>query len=70
MPEVLGWDDGERPLLLLEDLSGCGWPPPWDDRRIEQVLDALARLHAIEDGCSLTPLGPEMIRSSPGPGGG
>ena len=59
MPKVLGWDDGERPLLLLEDLSGCGWPPPWDDRRVGQVLDALARLHAVDDGGSLTPLGLE-----------
>ena len=59
MPEALGWDDGERPLLLLEDLSGCSWPPPWDDRRVGQVLDALARLHAVDDGGSLTPLGLE-----------
>ena len=49
-------------LLLLEDLSGCGWPPPWDDRRVEQVLDALARLHAIEDGSSLTSLDVEDPR--------
>ena len=56
MPEVLGWDDGERPLLLLEDLSGCGWPPPWDDRRVDQVLGALARLHATDGGSALTPL--------------
>ena len=32
--QVRGSDDGERPLLLLEDLSGCRWPPPWGrDRR-------------------------------------
>ena len=30
MPHVRGWDDGERPLLLLEDLGGCRSPPPWD----------------------------------------
>ena len=54
MPEVLGWDDGERPLLL-EDLRGCVLPAPWDDRRAEQDLDALARLRAT-DGGALTPL--------------
>ena len=46
MPELLGWDDGERPLLLLEDLSGCFWPPPWDTGRVDQVLEAVARLRA------------------------
>ena len=35
MPEVLGWCDGERPVLLLEDLSGCSWPPPWDARGVD-----------------------------------
>ena len=68
MPVVLGWDDGERPLLLLEDLSDCGWPPLWDDRRVEQVLDALARLHAVDDRGSLTPLGLEDP-GYPDPGG-
>ena len=31
--EMLGWsDDGERPVLVLEDLSDAHWPPPWDRR--------------------------------------
>ena len=50
MPKVLGWVDGERPLLLLEDLSGCFWPPPWDSVRVDQVLEALARLRAVDHG--------------------
>ena len=28
MPQLLGWEDGEEPLLLLEDLAGAHWPPP------------------------------------------
>ena len=29
MPRTLGWQDHpEAPLLLLEDLSACRWPPP------------------------------------------
>ncbi len=30
MPELLGFEDGEHPLLVLEDLTPGGrWPPPW-----------------------------------------
>jgi hypothetical protein len=43
LPEVLGFDDdGARPVLALEDLSGCEWPPPWTDRRVAAVIEALA----------------------------
>ena len=55
MPELLGWDDCERPLLLLEDLSGCFWPPPWDAGRVDKVLEAVARLRAA-DHRHLSPL--------------
>ena len=56
MPEVRGWDDGDRPMLLLEDLSACFWPPPWNATRVDQVLAALARLRAIDVGGALSPL--------------
>ena len=55
MPELQGWDDGERPLLLLEDLSGCFWPPPWDAGKVDRVLEAFARLQAA-DPRHLSPL--------------
>ena len=58
MPKLLGWDEGERPLLLLEDLSGCFWPPPWDAGRVDQVLEALARLRAVGHRGLLSPLDP------------
>ena len=39
MPSYLGWyDDGSRPVLVLEDLSDAAWPPPWDAARIASVL--------------------------------
>ena len=45
MPEVLGYDDdGSRPVLALEDLSGADWPPPWTDERVAGVLDAQAAI--------------------------
>jgi len=45
LPEVLAFEDGPRPLLVLEDLSGCHWPPPWSTGQVDAVraaLDALA----------------------------
>ena len=47
IPRMLGWhDDGERPVLVLEDLSGERWPPPWDRDRIELVRGCLAEVSA------------------------
>lgn len=41
VPVVVGWADGERPLLVLEDLSGAVWPPPWDGALADAVLAVL-----------------------------
>jgi hypothetical protein len=38
MPKLMGWEDGERPILVLEDLSRAKWPPPWTDDRVASVL--------------------------------
>jgi Phosphotransferase enzyme family len=44
-PDVLGWfDDGELPVLVLENLADCRWPPPWTPARIEAVFEALDRV--------------------------
>lgn len=41
-PQLLAFSDHpEHPLLVLEDLSQAFWPPPWDEGRIEGVLDTL-----------------------------
>jgi hypothetical protein len=54
LPELLGWhDDGERPVLVLEDLSNAEWPPPWDRGRVDAVLGCL-------DDVAATPPGPEL----------
>jgi hypothetical protein len=45
-PRLLAWeDDGDHPLLVLEDLSGSCWPPPWNDRLVGLVVEALHRVH-------------------------
>ena len=42
MPELLGWDDdGDRPILVLEDLSGGEWQQSWTDDKIKHVLRTL-----------------------------
>ena len=47
MPQLLGWaDEGDRPMLVLEDLSTCDWPPPWTPERIDSVLATLAQVAA------------------------
>jgi hypothetical protein len=47
LPRLVGWaDDGERPVLALEDLSGAAWPPPWDPRGVEQVIACLEEVAA------------------------
>jgi Phosphotransferase enzyme family len=47
LPSFLGWDDdGERPILLLEDLTEAHWPPPWREGDVEAVLTALEEIHA------------------------
>ena len=45
MAAVLAWDEEEPPLLILEDLSGNPWPPPWTASRVDMVLDSLAMIH-------------------------
>lgn len=42
LPRLLGWDDdGTAPILLLEDLSGGEWPPPWSGERVGRVTRML-----------------------------
>jgi Phosphotransferase enzyme family len=46
MPELIGMDDGEPPLLVIEDLSAAHWPPPWDERAITAVRATLEKIWA------------------------
>jgi hypothetical protein len=54
VPHLLGWDDdGVHPVLVVEDLSGARWPPPWRDGDVDAVLDALELIHAVPPPASL-----------------
>lgn len=47
MAELLGWaDEDGGPMLILEDLSACAWPPPWTDARVAAVVESLERVAA------------------------
>jgi hypothetical protein len=46
VPAVLAMDDGDPPLLVLEDLRAAHWPPPWDDATIAAVRETLAAVAA------------------------
>jgi aminoglycoside phosphotransferase (APT) family kinase protein len=47
MPPSLGWaDDGDHPILALEDLSDGHWPPPWEPQHVDAVLRTLEELAA------------------------
>jgi hypothetical protein len=45
IPKLVGFDDdGERPLLAIEDLSDADWTVRWDDERVAAVCSALREL--------------------------
>lgn len=49
LPRFVGWDDnGERPILVLEDLTEAHWPPPWREGDLELVRVALDEVHSTE----------------------
>lgn len=49
MPQVHGWDaDAAQPVLVLEDLSGAQWPPPWQAGHVQAAREALRQLHGAQ----------------------
>jgi hypothetical protein len=64
LPRFVGWDDdGERPILVLEDLTGAHWPPPWREGDVELVRKAHDELHSIEPPEGLPPLTMEDLHT-------
>ena len=57
-----GWDDdGEHPLLILEDFSHAVWTSSWTNKRIDAVLAMLKRVHQTPAPLKIPPLEtPEM----------
>ena len=48
LPHFFGGEDHAlRPLLVIEDLSGALWPPPWTDASIAETLAAIEAMHQV-----------------------
>ena len=48
-PALLGYDEsGEHPALIIEDLSGAVWPPPWTDETVAAALTSIRQLHGTK----------------------
>ncbi len=46
VPQLLATDPNpDQPILIIEDLSTATWPPPWTDRLVAEVLEAMAEMH-------------------------
>jgi hypothetical protein len=54
MPALLGFDEEEPPLLVLEDLSGGRWPPPWSPSSVGAVRETLAAVAAAPTPTGVT----------------
>src|SRR4051812_40448259 len=49
LPELIGWhDDGEAPVLVIENLSEATWPPPWSSDAVAAVLSALDEVQGTQ----------------------
>ena len=48
-PQLLGFDEGgPLPMLIIEDLSGAIWPPPWTDSLVSAAIAAIGALHEMQ----------------------
>ena len=56
LPAMFGWQDGDVPILLLEDLSSGHWPPPWREDQPGRVLSTLEEVHSATPPAGLPPL--------------
>ena len=56
VPRCLAFLDEHPPVLVLEDLSGAYWPPPWRPGDVEAVLETLDVVHATPPPESVPPI--------------
>lgn len=48
LARLLGWSDGDRPVLVLEALTDGIWPPPWPEGSIDSALSTLDAIAAAQ----------------------
>ncbi len=63
LPRLRGWDDdgGLEPILVLEDLSGAHWPPPWTIDQVREVLDTMTAIAELPVPAAMPALEEESI---------
>lgn len=64
LPQLLAWEDGNVPLLILEDLSAALWPPPFP-ADTQPLFDALDEIATVDPPPAL----PSLKDSGPGRSG-
>lgn len=57
LPRVICWEDGERPMLVTEDLTDALWPPRWPDD-LGPLWAALVEVAAVPVPASFPHLDP------------
>jgi thiamine kinase-like enzyme len=62
LPTVLAADTTRSPLLVLQNLSGAYWPPPWRPGDVELVVNSLAAIHATHAPTNLPSLAERRTR--------
>ena len=49
LPRVFAFDeDGDPPVLVLEDLGAAHWPPPWTTAHVEAVTAVVDEIAAVD----------------------
>jgi hypothetical protein len=59
--DLVGFRDGDRPILALEDVSDGHWPPPWRPGDVDRVLRALDEVAATPPPSDLAPIAARAI---------
>lgn len=48
LPNIIGWEDGEFPIMALEDLSAGEWTSNWTPEHIKRVVGVIEKLAATK----------------------
>jgi hypothetical protein len=62
MPVFHGADDGDPPILVIEDLREGRWPPPWDGHAVNAVRQTLRGVASSTPPEWLEPVAADWLR--------
>jgi hypothetical protein len=67
LPQLIAYESVDPPILVLESLHTCRWPPPWNIGDVDAVLGMLAALQDIAVPDELPDQQDVIARSGGGP---